>query len=103
MEEAFAIVTKDSVDLAIVQGVLEVLVLCVMIKVVIEAGVVDSVYVDVAMSAGEGFSEERVMSLGIGSMGRVEVLLLVTGFRDSQSLLDPINGGVGDTEPGVQG
>ena len=36
---------EDSVDLVIVQGVLEVLVLCVMVKVIIELGIIDSVYV----------------------------------------------------------
>ena len=53
---------------------LEVLVLRVVVKVVVEMGVVDSVYVDMAMSSGEGFSEERIVLLGIGSMGRVEIL-----------------------------
>ena len=64
---------KNPVDLAIVQRVLEVLTLRVVVKVVIEMGVRDGVYIDVLMSAGEGFSEERIVPLGISSMGRVEI------------------------------
>ena len=65
---------KDPVDLAIVQGVLEVLILHVMVEVVIEARIVDSVYIDVAVGSGEWFSEERVVPLDIGSVGRVKIL-----------------------------
>ena len=50
-EEAFTITSEDSVDLAIVQGVLEVLVLHVVVEVVIKMGVIDGVYIDVAMDA----------------------------------------------------
>ena len=60
--------------MAIVQGVLEVLVLRVMVEVVIETGIVDSIYVDMAVGAGKGSSEERVMPLGISGVGGVEVL-----------------------------
>ena len=56
----------------IVQGVLEVLILCVMVEVVVQTGVVDIVYIDMLVGAGKGFSE-GVMSLGISSVGRVEV------------------------------
>ena len=73
-EEAFAIATKDSVDLAIVQGVLEVLILCVVVEVVIEVGIIDSVYVDMAMGSRKGFSEKGVVPLNIGGMGSVEIL-----------------------------
>ena len=65
---------EDSVDLSIVQEVLEVLVLRVVVEVVIESGVVDGVYIDVAMGMEEGFPEERIMSLGIGGMSRVKIL-----------------------------
>ena len=58
----------------IVQGVLEVLVLHVVVEVVIEVGVVDSVYVHMSVGARKGFSKERVMPLGISGMGRVKVL-----------------------------
>ena len=52
---------------------LKVLVLCVMVKVIVEAGIVDGVYVDMLVGVGEGFSKEGVMLLGISSMGNVEV------------------------------
>ena len=65
---------EDSIDLAIVQRVLEVLILCVVVQVVIEMGIIDSVYVDVAVSAREGFLEEGVVPLGISGMGGVKVL-----------------------------
>ena len=53
-----------------------------------------------AMGTGKGFPKERVMLLGICSMGRVEILWLVAGFRNSQGLSDPVNDGVGGMEPG---
>ena len=62
----FIIALKDPIYLAIIQGVLEVLVLCVMVKVV-----VDSVYIYVFVGTGKGFPKERVVLLGISSMGRV--------------------------------
>ena len=68
-EEAFAIAAKDSVDLAIVQRMLEILVLHIMVEVVI-----DGVYVDMVAGARKGFSKERVVSLGISGMGRVKIL-----------------------------
>ena len=96
----FAISLQNPIDEAIVQGVLEVLVLCVVVKVFIESRVIDSVYVDVLMSLREGFSKEGVMSLSISSVGGVKVFQLVTRFGNGQSLLDPVNGGVCDMEPG---
>ena len=79
---------------------LEVLILSVVVEVVIETRVIDSVYVDVAMGVEEGFSEERVVPLGVGGVGGVQVLRLVTGLWDGQGLFDPIYGGVHSTEPG---
>ena len=73
-EETFAIALENSVDLAIVQRVLEVLVLHIMVKVIIEARVIDSVYVDVAMGSGKGFLEKGIMSLDICSVGGIKVL-----------------------------
>ena len=73
-EEAFAITTENPVDLAIVQGMLEVLILRVMVEVVIEVGIIDSVYVDMTMGSGKGFSEKGVVPLGIGGVGNIEVL-----------------------------
>ena len=78
-EETFAITSENSVDLAIVQEVLEVLVLCIMVlcimvKVVIESGVIDGVYIDMSVGVGKGFLEEGIMSLDVSSMDRVEVL-----------------------------
>ena len=70
----FAITTENPVDLVIVQGVLEVLILHVMIKVVIEAGIVDSVYINVAVGSGEWFPEEGIMSLHVSGIGSVEIL-----------------------------
>ena len=67
-EEALAVSVEDPVDLAVVQGVLEVLVLCVVVEVVVEMGIIDGVYVDMSVGAGEGFSEERVVLLGISGM-----------------------------------
>ena len=98
-EEAFAIATEDPVDLAVVQGMLEILVLHVMIKVIIELRVIDSVYVDMAMDSGKGFSKEGVVPLDISGVGGVEVFRLVTGFGDGQGLSNPVDGGVCDTEP----
>ena len=72
----------DSVDLAIVQGMLEVLVLCVVVKVVIEVGIVDSVYIDMAVGSREEFLEEGVVLLSICGIDWVEVLWLITGLRD---------------------
>ena len=96
----FAITTEDSVDLAIVQRVLEVLILHVMVQVVVGLRVVDGVYIDVSVGAEKGFFEERVMLLGVSGVDGVKILWLVVGFRDGQGLLDPIYGGVCDTEPG---
>ena len=52
---------------------MKVLVLCVVVKVVIESGVVDGVYIDMSVDAGKEFSEEGIILLGIGGMGGVEV------------------------------
>ena len=69
-----AIASEDPVDLVIVQRMLEVLVLRVMVQVVIETRVVDSVYVDMSVGSGKRFSEKGVVPLGIGGMGRVKIL-----------------------------
>ena len=58
----------------IVQGVLEVLILHVMVKVVIEAGIIDSVYIDMLVGLGKWLPEKGVVLLGISGMGGVEVL-----------------------------
>ena len=73
-EEAFIIALEDPVDLAIVQRVLEVLILRIVVEIVIEAGIIDSVYVDMVMSAWEGLPEKGIISLGISSMGGIKVL-----------------------------
>ena len=83
----------------IVQGVLEVLILHVVIQVVVESRVIDSVYVDMSMDVGDGFSE-GAMSLDVGGVGGVKILWLVAGFGDGQCLFDPVNGRIRDTEPG---
>ena len=49
---------------------------------------------------GKGFSEEGIVLLDIGSIGRVKIFRLITGFRDSQSLPDPVDDRVGDVKPG---
>ena len=72
---------------------LEVLILCVMVEVIVEAGVIDSVYVEVSVGAGKGFLEGVVL-LCINSMDGIEVLRLVTGFGDGQSLSGPVDGRV---------
>ena len=65
---------KDSVDLSIVQRVLEVLILSVMVKIFVEVGVIDSVYVYMAVGVRKGLSKERVVPLGISGVGRVKIL-----------------------------
>ena len=50
---------------------LEVLILHVIVKVVIEAGIIDSVHVDVTVGSGMQFLKKGVMSLGVCSVGRV--------------------------------
>ena len=69
----FAIVLEYSIDLAIIQRMLEILILYVVVKIVIESRVVDSVYVDMPIGMGKGFFEEGIMPLGIDSVGKVEV------------------------------
>ena len=69
----FTVAMEDSVDLVIAQGVLEVLVLCVIVKIVVEARVIDSVHVYVSVGVEEEFLEEGIVLLGVCSMGRVEV------------------------------
>ena len=63
-------------------------------------GVIDSVYIDMAVGSGKWFPEEGIMSLGVGGMGRVEILQLITGFRDGQGLPHPVDGGVRGAKPG---
>ena len=99
-KESFAVTSKDSIDLVIVQGVLEVLVLHVVVEVVIELGVVDSVYVDMVVGMEKGFPEKGIMSLGVYSMGGVKIFQLVTCFGNGQGFFDPVDGGVSGTEPG---
>ena len=60
--------------MAIVQGVLEVLVLRVVVEIAIEVGVVDGIYIHMSVGARKGFSKERVMPLGVSGMGGVKVL-----------------------------
>ena len=57
----------------IVQGVLEVLVLRIVVKVVVETRVVDGVHIDMVMGSGKWFPEEGIVSLGICGMGGVQV------------------------------
>ena len=78
---------------------LEVLVLCVIVEVVIKARVMDSVYIYMSVGVGEGFSEEGIMPLGVSSVGGVEILRLVAGFRDGQSLFCPVDSGICGTKP----
>ena len=70
----FAIASEDPIDLAIVQGVLEVLTLRVVVKVVVEMGVIGGIYVDMAVGLGKWFLKERVVLLSIGSVGGVKIL-----------------------------
>ena len=53
----------------IVQRVLEVLVLCIMVEVIIELGIIDSIYVDMSVGLGKGFSKEGIVPLDISCMG----------------------------------
>ena len=71
-----------------------------MVEVIIKLGVIDGVYVDMSVDTRKEFSEKGIMPLGISSMGRVEFLRLVTGFRDGQGLPGPVNDGVGGMELG---
>ena len=71
-----------------------------MVKVVKESSIIDSVYVDMFVYLRKEFLEEGVMLLGISGMSGVEILRLIIGFRDGQSLLSPVDGGVYDMEPG---
>ena len=64
-KEVFAIAVEDSVDLVIIQGMLEVLVHCVMVKVVIELRVIDSVHVDMMVGSEKRFPKEGVMLLDV--------------------------------------
>ena len=61
----FAITVEDSIDLVIIQRMLEVLVLCVMVKVVVELRVIDSVHVDMMVGSGKRFPKEGVMLLNV--------------------------------------
>ena len=65
---------ENPVNKAIVQGVLEVLVLYVMVQVIIEVRVIDGIYIDVLVGVRKGFSEKGVMSLGVSGVGRVVIL-----------------------------
>ena len=99
-EEMFAITLEDSVDLAIVQRVLKVLILRVMAQVVIETSIIDGIYIYVSVGVEKGFPKEGIMLLGVSGVGRVEVLRLIAGLRDGQSLLNPVDGGIRDMKPG---
>ena len=90
---------KDSVNLVIVQGVLEVLVLCIMVKVVIESRVIDGIYINVVIGLEKGFPEEEIVSLDVCSVSRIQAFQPVARLRDGQGLSDPIDGGVHGTEP----
>ena len=70
-----------------------------MVKVVIETGVIDSIYIDVSVGAGKRFSEEGIILLGVYGMGRVEVIQLVAGFKNSQGLPGPVDGRICGIEP----
>ena len=78
---------------------LGVLILCIVVKVVIEVRVIDSVYVDMAMGLEEWCPKKGIMPLGIDSMDGIEILWLIAGFRDGQGLFDPIYSGVHGMEP----
>ena len=69
----FAISAENLVNLAVVQGVLEVLFLHIVVKVVVETGIVDGVYVDMAVGSGKWFPEEGIVSLGVCGVGGVQV------------------------------
>ena len=45
----------------------------VVVQVVIESGIVGSIYIDMSVGAGKGLPEEGIVSLGISSVGGVEV------------------------------
>ena len=53
---------------------LEVLVLCIVVEVVVELWAIDGIYIYMLVGPGERFVEEGIMSLGISSMSRVEIL-----------------------------
>ena len=71
-----------------------------MVKVVIKAEVIDGIYVDVMRGLREWLSEEIIMLLSLCSMNGVEILGLIIGFKDGQSLSGPVYGWVGDMKPG---
>ena len=82
MEEIVVISSKNPVDEAVVHGVLEVLVLCIMVQVIKETRVIDDVYVDMSMGFQKGFSEEGAVLLDVCSVDGIEIFRLITGFRD---------------------
>ena len=59
-KESFAVALEDSVNEVIIQEMLEVLVLHVIVKVVIEARVIDSVYVYMLMGSRRGFWKKEL-------------------------------------------
>ena len=62
---------KDPIDGVVVQRMLEVLVLHIMVKVVIQSRVIDSVYVDMSMGLG-GFTEEGIVPFSVDGVDRVK-------------------------------
>ena len=71
---------ENPVNEAIVQGMLEVLVLHIVVKIIIQAGVIDSVYIDVSVGSRKRFPEEGIILLSINVMGGVEVSQLIVGL-----------------------
>ena len=57
----------------VVQGVLEVLIFHIVVKVIVEAGIVDSVYIDMSMGMRKELLEEGVVLLGVSGVGRIKV------------------------------
>ena len=63
-------------------------------------GIIDGVYINMAVGSGKGSPKKGVVLLGVCSMGGVQVFRLITRLRDGQGLSDLVNGGVCGTEPG---
>ena len=92
--------TGDSVEGTVLFGTSNILVLGFIVEEFVEPLVRDNICVDMVGGSGQGFSEEGVVVFIVGGVHCVELLGLIASFRYGESLVGPVDDGVGVLEPG---
>ena len=92
--------TDDSIEGTVSFGMSDILVLGFIVEEFVKPLVRDNICVDMVGGFGQGFLEEGVVAFIVRGVHCIELLGLITSFRDGEGLVGPVDDGVGVLEPG---